>query len=84
MTSLLSNSIKTSTKEAFVNTPTDIDLSFQRHALTERCITLENRLIEEKSLTLKLQEANSGPSIEPSIQYNHFQMWERKRTNLLS
>lgn len=45
--SLLSNSIKASTKEASVNTPTAIDLSFQLHALTERCITLENRLIKE-------------------------------------
>lgn len=38
--SILYVSTERSTKDVSVNTPRDIDLNFQLHSLTERCITL--------------------------------------------
>lgn len=56
------------TKDVSVNTSTDLDLNFQLHALTEKCIALEMSLVEDKNLTLKLQDENLGQTIEPNVQ----------------
>lgn len=40
------------TREVGVCTPVDLYLEFQLHALTDRCISLEKSLIEERASTL--------------------------------
>lgn len=57
--SLLNVSTERSTKYVYVNPPRDIDLNFQQYSLTERCITLEKSLLEEKRFSLKLQGTTS-------------------------
>lgn len=42
-----------------VNTPIYLDLNFQLNALTDRCITLEESLIEEQNKTTQLKETLS-------------------------
>lgn len=49
-------------KDIGVNTPVDLDLNFQLQAVTDRCISLEKSLLEEKS---HLEEKYiNGPTVE--------------------
>lgn len=48
------NNDQTPTREAAVNTFLDLDLNFQLGALTDRCISLEKTLIEERNTIAKL------------------------------
>lgn len=41
-------------KDAATNTSVDIDLNFQLEALTDKCISLEKSIMDEKSVNLKL------------------------------
>ncbi|KAG8285680.1 PC4 and SFRS1-interacting protein [Homalodisca vitripennis] len=54
------NVLLTCTKDVGVNTPEHLDLNYQLSSLTEKCISLEKSLMDEKSLNTELNESKNG------------------------